>query len=666
MRPALALVLATALLAACQAAPAPPSAAPSASGASATASLTVRAPATPTASAEPRITTVEVATVRKAAVAAQPSAVRFADAAHGWVGTGDGLLGTTDGGATWTRQLTSERIARIRAFDEQHAWAFAADGTVYRTEDGLTWTSIPATTPRLRDVFFASPVVGWAVAAPDPAAGKAPAAVTSTLLHTTDGGVIWRTWTSQPIQSVCFVGEQRGWGANGDQAFRSDDGGRTWALAFDAGLDERGLPPFSAQIACADTASAWVQLVGTGAAMSHAPYLVYELGDGGASARLAYGEGYTLGSSVPGITAGLGSYPSIMGALPAGGASFITCTPPASRQRVVIDAPTGRSSFDVAGSCALDGQVLDGTSATVITYSNLGAWLLRTSDAGQHWEALYPAPGAPLSRFAMAGGALVGVARVGDPRGVFTSADGGRSWSRIGEIPSASDELPYLDLGGPSFVDRDHGWVVGMDHGLYSTTDGGEHWMRLSRLGVGTDEPWRVLFTDLTRGWLSTASALLVTSDGGATWRRVHEIASHSDLECVPAGCWAFEADRGRADTSSVGRLVFIGVDGSATPIPLPEIGEREPATLRLHFAGRLDVAATSWPFEACHDFGLRSCARLISHGMTAWSEVRIPIETEWPADLWWTSATTLWLRTDGHLYRSGDTGHTWTEVDAS
>ena len=39
------------------------------------------------------------------------TAVAFADLAHGWLGTADGILGTSDGGATWTAQLAGTPIA---------------------------------------------------------------------------------------------------------------------------------------------------------------------------------------------------------------------------------------------------------------------------------------------------------------------------------------------------------------------------------------------------------------------------------------------------------------------------------------------------------------------------------------------------------------------------
>ena len=70
------------------------------------------------------------------------SAVAFADARHGWVGSAHGLLGTSDG-RTFRIEARSAIIG-ISAFDRARAWAITGDGFVLRTSDGRRWSRLGA------------------------------------------------------------------------------------------------------------------------------------------------------------------------------------------------------------------------------------------------------------------------------------------------------------------------------------------------------------------------------------------------------------------------------------------------------------------------------------------------------------------------------------------
>ena len=81
--------------------------------------------------------------------------VHFVDALHGWAVEGSWwsdfgaaptttrLLATSDGGRTWSPQLTGVGVYGINAVDASHAWAIARGGLtpaeIYRTTDGLNW-----------------------------------------------------------------------------------------------------------------------------------------------------------------------------------------------------------------------------------------------------------------------------------------------------------------------------------------------------------------------------------------------------------------------------------------------------------------------------------------------------------------------------------------------
>ena len=121
--------------------------------------------------------------------------------------------------------------------------------------------------------------------------------------------------------------------------------------------------------------------------------------------------------------------------------------------------------------------------------------------------------------------------------------DGGRTWTRLFH---ASGQQPLLQV---SFVNALNGWALGSDlaycamggcvgYTLYATTDGGATWTTLQRPEIPWWGPTPPLasaagflgaprFTSPTSGWIridtgagAGAGGVLVTADGGRTWRR--------------------------------------------------------------------------------------------------------------------------------------------------
>lgn len=327
--------------------------------------------------------------------------MRFADGVRGWLGVADGVLRTVDGGNTWAHSLTSGRITGIWSVDTEHAWALAADTTIYRTQDGARWSAMPPTTPRITDLDFISPLVGWAIAAPPvplPGGGTGPAE-TGTLLATTDGGAVWRPITSTALYSVCFSGPDRGLGAFGKTIYTTSDGGRTWNPRAILPINDQG--PWYPQLVCADENDARVQVTEPYAALSHAPYIVFSTRDTGATWKQEFVEGYTLGTVVGLPAAGLGSYPSLFGILPDRTTWVVTCSPPSDSQRFLILAPDGQVVADRSVpfvACARDASFVDADHGWAIatTYSLQGTDLkstgivVRTTDGARSWSVVYP------------------------------------------------------------------------------------------------------------------------------------------------------------------------------------------------------------------------------------------------------------------------------------
>lgn len=329
------------------------------------------------------------------------TAVRFADARRGWVGAAGGIYGTSDGGATWYHQLSAGQITWIRAADETHAWAQSLDGTSYRTVDGTRWDAVPAATPPVREVFFRSPLVGWAIAAPffqgGAPQGPTPPPTPPVLLKTDDGGLTWRPVNSPSIRtvsSVCFASDSLGYAADGGQVLRTSDGGQSWSAAFDVGHPEAG--PWHPTVICGDgVRAARVQFTGTGAALSHAPYVVYRTIDG-QSWQLEYVEGYTLGSvftppSQPNLVPQLGSYPSIVGSFGADRWWFITCSPPVDVQSYLVVDASGNTvaKGDVkTRGCSNNAQVIDERHVVAVS----GKSVVATEDGGVTWKTIFTGP----------------------------------------------------------------------------------------------------------------------------------------------------------------------------------------------------------------------------------------------------------------------------------
>lgn len=186
-----------------------------------------------------------------------PTTVFFLDSETGWMGGAtpppgeeegiggpSAILGTTDGGATWTSQYNVPiSVSDIFFVDKMTGWASGSKGAIYATTDGgLTWntqrTEIEAGDAPIdpssegakqfviRGVQFLDKDHGFAAAtATEEDAGR--------MLATSNGGSSWRRqWmvSGGGVRDVFFVSISEGWAFTdeGQYVYHTVDGGKSW------------------------------------------------------------------------------------------------------------------------------------------------------------------------------------------------------------------------------------------------------------------------------------------------------------------------------------------------------------------------------------------------------------------------------------------------------
>ncbi len=146
----------------------------------------------------------------------------------GWLtGYGGTMMHTADGGRTWLAQRTgtSQSIESIYFSDEDHGWAVGWGGTILRTTDGgMAWEEIrtPAAEWSLSGVYFRNAEEGWAVG------------MLGQILHSTDGGVTWEAIESGVkswLRSVTIDEDGNGWITAENDILVTKDGGAHWQPA---------------------------------------------------------------------------------------------------------------------------------------------------------------------------------------------------------------------------------------------------------------------------------------------------------------------------------------------------------------------------------------------------------------------------------------------------
>ncbi len=138
----------------------------------------------------------------------------------------------------------------------------------------------------------------------------------------------------------------------------------------------------------------------------------------------------------------------------------------------------------------------------VILHSEDGGktWVNQKSDTTQPVDRIYSAD-------AEQGWAVGGVGTL------VRTTDGGQNWKLV-DLPT-----DFWTLSSVYFRDKDNGWIVGFQGRILRTQDGGLTWKALKSPVAN----WltSIRFDRQGRGWIAAESDLLVSEDGGETWRNI-------------------------------------------------------------------------------------------------------------------------------------------------
>ena len=165
--------------------------------------------------------------------------VFFADSENGWIGGDNGYIArTSDAGRTWIQQSlnTKEAVNDIYFRSSDKGYVLAGDRIFSSVDGGQNWREekilraddFGRAKPELYSIRFTNKREGWIVGS----VSDGDAVIESLVLHTNDGGALWRKVrvpTKEELIHVDFINEKRGWvvGANGT-ILSTSDAGETW------------------------------------------------------------------------------------------------------------------------------------------------------------------------------------------------------------------------------------------------------------------------------------------------------------------------------------------------------------------------------------------------------------------------------------------------------
>jgi photosystem II stability/assembly factor-like uncharacterized protein len=552
------------------------------------------------------------------------------------------LLGTRDGGLTWTRLWSTRQPLAGMAFvssQDGYAWTEGPFARLFATVDGgRTW-----------HVRFLGGPIPWSSVAAGP--HGLFVTVGGEMVRSQDGGQSWQ-WVSLPgciPQAVRFAGADGvvvGTSPHGACAYQTSDGGRRWQPL----LSRPGLAvPFLGQLASpvctqaqgwpAGPGSAWLALT---CRLPGGPMqVVVHTQDGGATWHLAWrGPAHPL--AFLGTQAWREQGPGI-----------------------AWSADGGRTFHPSQGLCANTPCQAHLDFLTPRTgYAATSQGVFATWDGGHTWHQVWPwdGPGPLVAAQLVTPRVGVAVPYVA-PYVVLRTLDRGQTW-QVWQVLPPSLKVTALDLWSAG-----EGLLLATRNGLSLLIQVGPGKARrtlpLPRTAAGPVQVTCAAFSSPDRGVVADVFGnVWATANGGASWTQMappplglaQALADGPDRTIYALVEWKV-VQRSRGGTWTGGHLGLVrSPDGgknwtavAAWPWPSPRQAQA-PLALATRGGQVWTVAYASLLFSA--DQGAR------------FRGTHLPPALSFPASLSLADGRHGWLLTaQGTLWATGDGGHTWRQV---
>jgi photosystem II stability/assembly factor-like uncharacterized protein len=608
--------------------------------------------------------------------------VAFPAASAGWaVGTGaaggSGIWHTSDGGASWQQQWHAQdrgTFVSITATDPAHAWVAFGRELLGTTDGGAVWRQLATLPQGTAQVDFATADLG-VVTVDACVANLGLSRCPGQVLVSDDGGTRWASVLhsgSMPVFAVAGA-SGRMWAAepaaSGVIAFlTSADNGRSWSRMSGAKVPFQLTPEVRMTLTASRSQLDWTTVFDQLSCAMHgcsADLLTYRA-SGWIVGLPKQGYPDYCGPASIAVSAGqaasAGQAGSAWLAISRNGAA---CPPPLGLVWRFTSSTGWRqlTPWQLSGITSLDGV----NAQVAYAIGDLGT-LSRTTDGGQHWTQLRPAP-VPAGAVDAVGAGLAFGAQDQANAGAIVRSGGPAGWSQVADLPGVVTQLDFTSPRDGAAVTYAPGTTPGWR--LWRSTNGGTTWTAGGALPKGSQllGPWLTATGQgllLTEGggdpWAPQNGGTgpvreWVTSDWGATWHQAGQLPLGRD---TPAGPASFRYADGTwtgwlsvLDASSSLQLVSV-TGGRLTVLP------GNPPTDGVQLIG--PGAGFAWTIDYSGRAPVLKLYRTVDGGR-AWqrSSLTLPASRTAPQPLiGFSSIRQGWLIAGDVTLVTGDGGQTW------
>ncbi|MBP6004780.1 MAG: hypothetical protein KA746_15220 [Pyrinomonadaceae bacterium] len=227
----------------------------------------------------------------------------------------------------------------------------------------------------------------------------------------------------------------------------------------------------------------------------------------------------------------------------------------------------------------------------------------------------------------------------------------GVNWEFVGH--NNDNKFPLVWPSSVSFADENVGWARTYNE-LFVTDDGGRTWKRVLVTELG-GEPLRLFVVDRDNGYLhGVRGSVKRTTDRGKTWK---------SIELGPAGdVTAFACrDGGRECWAGTARGEIFAISGDASPKRIPFPTPKEMTITDIYLSGADSLLVSGFTLVRDGNPSPYGVLLTTSNDGAAWKKIDVPQDDGFEQVA--SFGNTIWLASHTAIYRSSDTGQSWTKV---